>query len=134
MKTLKEQLEATGCQTVKEWLECHPGEEFQLWLPGITAFFSLWSETQAQICFKGRGEEKILRYINPKSKLHGFKMRVIIKFSVLEDEFLAAEAEANAAEKSFRANPTKWGGHRPSPAHIIYRCLARKDEVLLNNK
>lgn len=128
MKRLKEQLAATGCRSVKEWLDTHPGQEFELWLPGVTAYFTRWSETQGQILFKGRGDVKTLRYLNPKSPLHGAKMEVVIRYDAIEDEFSAAEEEASAAESSYRSSPAKWG-RRPSPAHIIYRYLARKDEA-----
>lgn len=133
MKNLKEQLVATGCRSVKEWLDTHPGQNFELWLPGVTAYFTRWSETQAQIIFKGRGDVKTLHYLNPKSPLHGAKMEVVIKYDAIEDEFSKAEEEASAAENSYLAFPARWG-RRPSPAHIIYRYLARKDEALLQNK
>lgn len=133
MKNLKDQLAATGCRSIKEWLDAHPGQDFELWLPGVTAYFTRWSETQGQIVFKGRGDVKTLHYLNPKSPLHGAKMEVVIKYDSIEEEFSKAEEEAAAAENSFLASPTRWG-KKPSPAHIIYRYLARKDEALLQNK
>lgn len=133
MKNLKEQLAATGCRSVKEWLDTHPGQEFELWLPGVTAYFTRWSETQGQIIFKGRGNVKTLTYLNPKSPLHGAKMEVVIRYDAIEDEFSRGEEEASAAESSYLASPARWG-RRPSPAHIIYRYLARNDEALLQNK
>ena len=134
IRTLAEQLTAVGCATVKEWLDCHPGRAFELWLPNITVTFSPWSATQTKVAFQAARSDKVLRYINPKSALNGYEMILVIKNEDLEKKFAEAEAEANAADKSYAANPARWGNHCPSRGHIIFRSLARKDEVLLNNK
>lgn len=135
MRNLREQLAVTGYRSIKEWLDAHPGKMFQLRLSGVTVYFDRWSEEHKQgiIRFMGVGKEKELTYLNPKSPLHGAKMEVVIKYDSIEEEFSKGEEEASAAENSYLASPARWG-RRPSPAHIIYRYLARKDEALLQNK
>lgn len=135
MRNLRQQLAATGYRSVKAWLDAHPGKMFELRLSGVTAYFDRWSEEHKQgiIRFLGVDKKRELTYLNPKSSLHGAKMEVVIKYDDIEEEFSKAEEEAAAAESSFLASPTRWG-KKPSPAHIIYRYLARKDEALLQNK
>ena len=151
MLTYKQRLALYGFESLSEWVDQNGRMEFRLLLrvnrdfddpTDVTkqdryfAVFSPWcNNTMVEISFvkyEGLSNGTILRFANANHVLAGTKMITNVPMSSVDEEFVAAEAFANAKIAMAKEAKKKGLPYRPEARpHTIYEYLMRRDIAIL---